>query len=78
MQQKWSETTKQSVRYSTLAHFPKRNLTKGEPKRWKTNLHQICFLKPRIGTIQEVLLSCFGMKRGLAWGVVACIVETQC
>jgi len=23
-------------------------------------------------------MSCFGMKRGPAWGVVACYVETQC
>jgi len=31
-----------------------------------------------LGVIKEVLLSCFGMKRGPAWGVVACYVETQC
>ena len=30
------------------------------------------------GIIKEVLLSCFGMKRGPGWGVVACNVETQC
>jgi len=29
------------------------------------------------GIIKEVLLSCFGMKRGPGWGVVACNVETQ-
>ena len=28
--------------------------------------------------IKEVLLSCFGMKRGPAWGVVVCYVKTQC
>jgi len=28
--------------------------------------------------IKEVLLSCFGMKRGPGWGVVACNVGTQC
>jgi len=28
--------------------------------------------------IKEVLLSCFGIKIGPVWGVVACFVETQC
>jgi hypothetical protein len=28
--------------------------------------------------MKEVLLSCFGMKRGPGWGVEACNVETQC
>ena len=67
------------VRYSILAHFPKRKSTKGVPKRWKINLHQICFKNPGLfGIIKEVLLSSFGMKRGPAWGVVACYVEIQC
>ena len=32
----------------------------------------------RFGIIKKVLLSCFGMKRGPDWDVVACYVETQC
>jgi hypothetical protein len=28
--------------------------------------------------MQKVPLSCFEMKRGHGWGVVACNVETQC
>ena len=31
-----------------LAHFPERKSTKGVPNRWKINLHQICFSKPRM------------------------------
>ena len=30
------------------------------------------------GIIKEFLLSCFGIKGGPGWGVVACNVETQC
>jgi len=36
------------VRYSILARFPLKKSTKGVPKRWKTNLHQIYSLKPRV------------------------------
>ena len=39
----WSDT-----QYSIFAHFPLRKSTKGVPKRWKTNLHQIYSLKPRM------------------------------
>jgi hypothetical protein len=67
----WSDTA--------FSHFPKRKSAKGVPKRWKSTFTKSTFQNPRIfGIIKEVLLSCFGMKRGPGWGVVACTVKTQC
>ena len=56
------------------------NQEKGCQKGEKNNLHRIYFLKARLVPCdeQEVLLSCFGVKRGPGWAAVACNVGTQC
>ena len=59
--------------------FPLKKINKRVPKRWKANLHQICFSKPRMILYHKgnppVM---FWDERGPGWGVVACNVETQC
>jgi len=55
------------------------NQQKGCRKGGKPTFTKSAFQNPGwYGIIKEVLLSYFGMKRGAAWGVVACYVETQC
>ena len=57
----------------------KENQQKGCQKGGKSTFTKYSFQIPGwFGIIKEVLLSCFGMKRGPGWGVVACDVETQC
>ena len=55
------------------------NQQKGCQKGWKTKFHQIRFSAYRtIPIIKEVLLSCFEVKRGPGYSVVAQYVNTQC
>ena len=57
----------------------KENQRKGCQKGGISTFTKYTFQNPGLyGIIKEVLLSCFGMKRGPGWGVVACNVETQC
>ena len=55
------------------------NRQKGCQKGGKPTFTKSAFQNPGgFGIFKEVLLSCFGMKRGPAWGAVACYVKTQC
>ena len=68
----WSDTPLWPISLGANQH-------KGCQKDKKSNFTKSTFQTPGwFGIIKEVFLSCFGMKTGPAWGVVACYVETQC
>ena len=60
--------------------FPLKKISKRDAKKGgKSALTKYTFQNSGwFSIIKEVLLSCFGMKRGPGWGVVACNVKTQC
>jgi len=53
----------------------KENQQKGCLKGGKSTFKYTCQTPGWFGIIKEVILSCFGMKGGPGWGVVACNVE---
>ena len=68
----WSDTPLGSI---SLIDNQEKGCQKGE----KTTFTDFTFKKPGwCLVIKEVLLSCFGVKRGLGWAAVACNVGTQC
>jgi len=69
LQQKWGKTEQYLARCPILAHFgpfPLKKISKrGAKKGGKSALTKYIFQNSGwFGIIKEVLLSCFGMKRG--------------
>ena len=79
LQQNWCKTEQYLARYPNLAQFPQIKSAKGCQNGGTSTLTKYIFQTPGwLSIIKEVLLSCFGMKEGPGWGVVACNVGTQC